>query len=56
MTKHVVFALALLAELLAGIATGAPRPPARHTGFDCVIPYGDRWIPCSTFKHLEAKA
>jgi hypothetical protein len=56
MTKHIVFALALLVGASGALATVAPRPPARHTGFDCVIPYGDRWIPCSTFKHLEAKA
>jgi hypothetical protein len=59
---HIILVAILVAEL--GLLMLSPAAPAearpmvarRHTGFDCLLPIEDRWISCSRFPHLEAKA
>ena len=52
----------VLAALVGTSGAYVAAPPTavtiktRHTGFDCVLAIGDRWISCSRFKHLEARA
>jgi hypothetical protein len=47
---------ALVGTSGVALSPTAPAAATRHTGFDCVLAIGDRWISCSRFKHLEARA